>query len=224
MIVNGTRELSLPMVASTMTTTIVFLPLVFIDPEIRQIYIPFALTITFALIASVISTLIFVPAECFYWQNNYGLDFQHWYLKVRDYYRKMLVFKFKYQTIIWACVLGLLVFSAGILLNRDSEFIDPGDINIFRIGMQFPPATKIEVSNEIVKHIEKALLTYPNVRLISSRVEKLHTFIEIEVKQNPEKFKEEFRKRFPEFAPAFVYFQESQSRGLKRGFDRFLWE
>ena len=215
MIVNGTRELFLPILASTLTTTIVFLPLVFIDPEIRQLYVPFALIITFSLVASVICTLTFVPAEVYYWQNNYALDFQYWYIKVRNYYRRMLAFSFKYQPYIWAGVLGLLIFSASIFMHSDSEFIDPGDINTFRIGIQFPPATKIEISNEIVKHIEKALLSYPNVRLESSRVEKLHTFVEIEVKQNPEKFKDEFRKRFPEFAPAFVYFQESQAAGSK---------
>jgi hypothetical protein len=29
--------------------------------------------------------------------------------------------------------------------------MDSGDTNTFRIGIQFPPATRIEVSNEIVK-------------------------------------------------------------------------
>ncbi len=215
MIVNGTRELSLPILASTITTTIVFLPLVFIEPEIRQLYVPFALIITFALVSSVICTLTFVPAECFFWQKKYDLDFQPWYLTVRNYYRKMLAFSFRYRTYVWAAVVGLLLFSASIFIRSDSEFIDPGDVNTFRIGIQFPPATKIEISNEIVKRIEKALLTYPNIRLVSSKVEKLHTFVEVEVKQNPEKFKEEFRKRFPEFSPAFVYFQESQAAGSK---------
>ncbi|MCX5782473.1 MAG: efflux RND transporter permease subunit [Elusimicrobia bacterium] len=166
-------------------------------------------------ISMIVNTLTFVPAECFFWQRKYDLDFQPWYLTVRNYYRKMLAFSFRYQPYVWAAVLGLLLFSASIFIRSDSEFIDPGDVNTFRIGIQFPPATKIEISNEIVKRLEKALMTYPNVRLVSSKVEKLHTFVEVEVKQNPEKFKEEFRKRFPEFSPAFVYFQESQAAGSK---------
>ncbi|MFC1501768.1 efflux RND transporter permease subunit, partial [Elusimicrobiota bacterium] len=78
-----------------------------------------------------------------------------------------------------------------------------------------PPATKIEISNEIVKKMEKALLEYPNTKQVSSKVEKLHTFVEVEVYQGPEKFKEDFRKRFGEFVPAFVYYQDSQATGSK---------
>ena len=34
-------------------------------------------------------------------------------------------------------------------MTRDSEFMDPGNVNTFRIGVQFPPATRIEVSTKL---------------------------------------------------------------------------
>jgi HAE1 family hydrophobic/amphiphilic exporter-1 len=221
MIVGSTRELILPILASTMTTMIVFLPLVFLEPEIRQLYMPFALTITFALIASVISTLVFVPPQCYRWQNNFSLDFQQWYIRIRHTYTRMLSFSFRYQKYVWMGVLALFLFSVNIMAHRDSEFIDAGDINTFRVGIQFPPATRIEKSNEIVKKMEKTLLSYPVVEQVSSKVEKLHTFVEVKVKRDAEKFKSDFRKRFGEFSPAFVYFQESQSTGSSEMFVDF---
>ncbi|MHB9155468.1 MAG: efflux RND transporter permease subunit [Endomicrobiales bacterium] len=221
MIVEGTRELALPIIASTMTTVIVFLPLVFLDPEIRQLYVPFALTITFALIASLISTLVFVPPQVYRWQNNFRLDFQEWYKKVRKTYRRMLAFSFRYQVWVWGVVTLLFVFSLFILSRRDSEFMDPGDANTFRIGIQFPPATRIERSDETVKKIEKALLSDSDVVRVSSKVEKLHTFIEVKVARDADKFKNKFRKRFNEFSPAFVYYQESQSAGASEIFIDF---
>ncbi|MBN1823061.1 MAG: efflux RND transporter permease subunit [Endomicrobiales bacterium] len=221
MIVEGTRELVLPIMASTLTTIIVFLPLVFLDPEIRQLYIPFALTITFALIASVISTLVFIPPQLYRWQKKFDLDFQPWYLKVRSKYRNMLKFSFKHQAFVWGFVLVLFVLSVFILSKRDSEFMDPGDINTFRVGVQFPPATRIEHSNEIVKKIEKALLSYPSVLRVSSKVEKLHTFLEVKVEKDADRFKTTFRKRLNEFSPAFVYFQEAQTAGAKEMFVDF---
>ncbi len=221
MIVEGTRELALPILASTLTTMIVFLPLVFIEPEIRQMYVPFALTITFALVASVISTLIFLPPQCYRWQNNFEPDFMDWYRKLRHGYQRLLKFSFNRQKWIWAAVILLFAASIFVMSKRDSEFIDPGDINTFRVGIQFPPATRIEISNEIVKKMEKALIAYPVVDRVSSKVEKLHTFIEVRVKKDPEKFKSEFRKRFNEFSPAFVYFQESQSTGSSEMFVDF---
>ena len=216
LVVKGTTELWQPIFASTVTTIIVFLPLVFLDPEIRQMYVPFGLTITFALVASVIATMMFIPAEIYRWQNKFDLDFSNWYIKVRHFYGKALKFCFRWQTYVWIFTLILFLISVKIMITRDSEFIDAGNINTFRIGIQFPPATRIEVSNEIVKKMEKVLCSYRDkVERVSSKVEKLHTFVEVTVYEKVEEFKEEFRKRFGEFSPAFVYYQDSNSSASK---------
>ncbi len=216
LVVKGTAELWQPIFASTVTTIIVFLPLVFLEPEIRQMYVPFGLTITFALIASVVATMMFIPTEIYRWQHKFDLDFQRWYIKVRHIYGRMLKFCFKWQTYVWLFTLVLFLLSARIMMTRDSEFMDPGSVNTFRIGVQFPPATRIEVSNEVVRKMEQALMGYHDwVERVSSKVEKLHTFVEVTVYERAEEFKEEFRKRFGEFSPAFVYFQDSQSSASK---------
>lgn len=216
LVVKGTAELWQPIFASTVTTIIVFLPLVFLEPEIRQMYVPFGLTITFALVASVIATMMFIPVEIYRWQNKFDLDFQKWYIKVRHIYGKMLKFCFRWQTYVWIFTLILFLLAAKIMMTRDSEFMDAGNVNTFRIGIQFPPATRIEVSNEVVKKMEQALMSYRDqVERVSSKVEKLHTFVEVTVYEKAEEFKEEFRKRFGEFSPAFVYFQDSQSSASK---------
>ena len=216
LVVKGTAELWQPIFASTVTTIIVFLPLVFLEPEIRQMYVPFGLTITFALIASVVATMMFIPTEIYRWQNKFDLDFQKWYIKVRHIYGKMLKFCFRWQTYVWIFTIILFLLSAKIMMTRDSEFMDAGNVNTFRIGIQFPPATRIEVSNEIVRKMEQALMSYHDqVERVSSKVEKLHTFVEVKVYEKAEEFKEEFRKRFGEFSPAFVYFQDSQSSASK---------
>lgn len=216
LIVKGTAELWQPIFASTVTTVIVFLPLVFLEPEIRQMYVPFGLTITFALVASVIATMVFIPTEIYKWQTKFDLDFQKWYIKVRHIYGKILKFCFRWQTYVWLFTILLFLLSAKIMMTRDSEFMDAGNVNTFRIGIQFPPATRIEVSNEVVKKMEQALMSYRDqVERVSSKVEKLHTFIEVTVYEKAEEFKEEFRKRFGEFSPAFVYFQDSQSSASK---------
>lgn len=222
LVVNGIAELWQPIFASTVTTIIVFLPLVFLEPEIRQMYVPFGLTITFALIASVIATMLFIPPQIYKWQQKFDLDFQRWYMVVRRYYGKCLKFCFRRQTWVWLFTLILFILAFRIMTTRDSEFMDPGSVNTFRIGVQFPPATRIEISNEVVRKMEEALMSYHDqVKTVSSKVEKLHTFVEVTVFEKPEEFKEEFRKRFGEFSPAFVYFQDSQSSASKEIFVDF---
>ncbi|MCL2485181.1 MAG: efflux RND transporter permease subunit [Endomicrobia bacterium] len=225
LVVKGTAELWQPIFASTVTTIVVFLPLVFLDPEIRQLYVPFGLTITFALIASLVSTMIFVPPQIYFWQNNFELEFQSWYMWIRRMYGKCLKFVFRRQTFVWLFVFALFFASIKIFQTRDSEFMDSGDTNTFRIGIQFPPATRIEVSNEIVKKLEIKLMSYKDdVERVSSKIEKLHTFVEVKVYKNADTFKDEFRKNFPDYSPAFVYYQEGGAAGSKEMFVDFYGE
>jgi HAE1 family hydrophobic/amphiphilic exporter-1 len=222
LVVKGTAELWQPIFASTVTTIVVFLPLVFLEPEIRQLYMPFGLTITFALMASLISTMIFVPPQIYRWQNNFELEFQDWYIKIRHFYGRILKFVFRKQTYVWLFVFICFLISVKILQTRDSEFMDAGDINTFRIGIQFPPATRIEVSNEMVKKMETKLMSFKDdVERVSSKVEKLHTFIEVKVYKDADRFKGEFRKYFSDYAPAFIYYQDSDSAGAKEMFVDF---
>ncbi len=58
---NGTREVTVPIVTSTMTTIAVFAPLAIIGGFIGVIFVPFALTITYALLASLLIALTVVP-------------------------------------------------------------------------------------------------------------------------------------------------------------------
>lgn len=59
--VEGADEMSLAITASTLTTIVVFLPLVFINPEIRMLYSSIALTITYSLLASLLTAVTLVP-------------------------------------------------------------------------------------------------------------------------------------------------------------------
>ncbi|MFN3967007.1 MAG: efflux RND transporter permease subunit, partial [Endomicrobiia bacterium] len=123
------------------------------------------------------------------------------------------VFRNPKRVLLFTCI--LLVFAFYVFVTRESEFTETTDIDTFRIGIQFPPATRIERSNDIVKEIEKELLTYPQVERVISKVEKLHTFIEVKVKRNIDYVMDDFRKKFEKFMPAFLYYQPSQSIASK---------
>ncbi len=58
---NGPREVAGAITASTLTTVAVFLPLGFVGGLVSQFFLPFALTVTFALLASLICALTVVP-------------------------------------------------------------------------------------------------------------------------------------------------------------------
>ncbi|MDE0265401.1 MAG: efflux RND transporter permease subunit, partial [Bryobacterales bacterium] len=58
---NGTKEVAMPVTASTLTTVAVFLPLVFVEGIAGQLFRDQALTITFSLLASLGIALTVIP-------------------------------------------------------------------------------------------------------------------------------------------------------------------
>lgn len=57
----GAKEVALAIFASTVTTIIVFLPIIFVNKEIQMLYSGLALTVTFSLLASLFVSLTLVP-------------------------------------------------------------------------------------------------------------------------------------------------------------------
>lgn len=220
-VTEATKELFLPILAATLTTIIVFLPLVFVEPEVKKLYIPFALAITYSLLASLIGSIIFVPPVVLRLSKKLDFEKPFWEEKLVKYFISKLKFVFREPKKIIFFALFFVAVSFYILTTRESEFAETTDVNTFRIGVQFPPATRIERSNDIVKEIEKELLSYPQVDRVSSKVEKLHTFIEVKVKKDVEYVMDDFRKKFEKFMPAFLYYQPSQSLASKEVFVDF---
>jgi len=59
--IEATREVILPIVAGTVTTLVVFLPIVFINKQVEILYSGLALTVIFSLVASLFVALTLVP-------------------------------------------------------------------------------------------------------------------------------------------------------------------
>ncbi len=59
--INGVREVAAPITSSTIATVVIFIPIAFIGGLIGEMFMPFALTMTAALIASLIVALMVIP-------------------------------------------------------------------------------------------------------------------------------------------------------------------
>ncbi|ASA24557.1 efflux RND transporter permease subunit [Paenibacillus donghaensis] len=58
----STREMFVPILSSTIVTIAVFLPLAFVSGMVGELFLPFALTMVFALLASLVVAITLVPA------------------------------------------------------------------------------------------------------------------------------------------------------------------
>ncbi len=72
--INGPREVAGAITASTLTTVAVFLPLGFVGGLVSQFFLQFALTVTFALLASLVCALTVVPVLGYFLLDRVKVD------------------------------------------------------------------------------------------------------------------------------------------------------
>ena len=107
--VQGAKQMAAPIAASTLTTICVFLPIVFTDGIVRQLFVDMALTITYSLLASLLVALSVVPAMSATMLKNVDPKPQRFMTKVYNVYEKVLRYFLKVKIIPIAIAVVLLV-------------------------------------------------------------------------------------------------------------------
>ena len=130
--VQGAKQVSSAIIASTVTTICVFLPMVFTSGLVRDLMIPFAFTITYALTASLIVALTIVPTMASVVLKKIKQKRQPVYEKVQRGYAKVLKWCLKYKIAALLIAVGLLVFSI---------------ISVFRMGIVMVPDMSSDTIN-----------------------------------------------------------------------------
>ena len=72
-VLSGTREVAAAITSSTLTTVAVFLPIGFVGGLVSQFFLPFALTVTFALLASLVVALTVVPVLAYFFVRKVNI-------------------------------------------------------------------------------------------------------------------------------------------------------
>ncbi|MFD1778283.1 efflux RND transporter permease subunit [Fredinandcohnia salidurans] len=156
---DGTKEIGTAIIASTLTTVAVFLPVVFITGLIGELFTEFAVTIAFSLFASLVVALTVVPmlASRFLKKPNENLE------KKRQSSRGM---RFLENATRWSLghrfivlLLTIVLFAASIfgLFRVGTEFIPKSDEGFFTINLKLENGTPLDETQKIVGDIENIL-------------------------------------------------------------------
>jgi HAE1 family hydrophobic/amphiphilic exporter-1 len=206
-----------------MTTIVVFLPIVFMSADLRQMQGPMAITITYSLVASLFVALTLVPLlflklkikppEAQKKQDTLSLMYK-WVLKEIMAYRYIAIL----------VVAGLFVGSLYFFSKIDMNLYETEEENKFTIHVELPTGAKLEASDDRVEMVEQILNELPELESLSSKIEKWSSkiFVTLVPKEQRTRTKEEIiaslRPKFKDIQPAFIYFKESQAMAAKEIF------
>jgi len=113
----ATKEMFRPIMSSTIVTIAVFLPLGLVSGMVGELFLPFALTIVFALLASLLVAITVVPMFANSLFKN-GIKKQHTaekeHGKIASFYKKILNWSLDHKLITFG--LAILIFIGSLLL------------------------------------------------------------------------------------------------------------
>ena len=155
LIISATREVFKPIMSSTLVTIVVFLPLVFVSGSVGEMFRPFALAITFSLLASLLVSITLVPSlGATFFKNGVKNREQKGGLGVVGRaYRSALNWSLNHKWIVLIVSIFILVGSVVIgARNLGTSYISTGDNKFLALTYTPKPG---ETQKSVTQHAEK---------------------------------------------------------------------
>ncbi len=166
----GTSIVMNSVIASTITTVVVYLPLSVMEGLSGQMFKQLGFTIIFALMASLISAITLIPL-CFSIYRpveKKGIITNRILKWVSRRYEKVLRFVLKWRKLTFVFAIVLLVLTLSLTGLLQSELMAATDEGIVSIDVTFKPNVKLEVMDEVVFKLEKYLADDPDIDTYTS--------------------------------------------------------
>jgi len=175
--INGPKEVAGAITASTLTTVAVFLPLGFVGGLVSQFFLPFALTVTFALLASLVCALTVVPVLGYFLLDRVKVDVDANGEPVRSIWVRAytptihFVLRSRWTKIAVVAVAGVLFFaSAALAPLLPTQFINAGSEKTLVVTVAPPTGASSDAVLAKAVEVETILLADDDVALVQTSI------------------------------------------------------
>ncbi|MBP3361410.1 MAG: efflux RND transporter permease subunit [Clostridia bacterium] len=177
---SGAGEVIGAVVASVLTTCIVYVPILFIDNMMAVMFKQLAFTIIFSQLASLLTTFLLVPMLSSKIKNLQGGSTSKLGFLLRPFekmlsffyiiYEKALRTVLKHRKLTITVTLGVFVLCMAVLGGLGMTLMPSSDEGMLSVSISLPPGSKLEQTDEITRSIEKILEQHEDVETISANV------------------------------------------------------
>jgi HAE1 family hydrophobic/amphiphilic exporter-1 len=182
---DGTKEVLLAVIATTMTVIAVFGPIGFLQGVVGQFFKQFGFTICFAMLISLVDAITMAPMMSAYFagkghesiadkvlSKNFFMRsiekilkkfdrFQTW---LEDAYVKILEKTLHRPKLILFAAAGVFVFSIFLTKFVPKTFLPPQDNGEFVVGLDLPPGTSLDKMDSVAKVVDVILREQKEVK------------------------------------------------------------
>ena len=169
--IEGASEVGLAVSASTFTTVIVFLPMVFLSGVVGIMFQQLAVIVSVTLLASLFTALTFSPMLSSKLLKPLPRKSGNFLSRLESLYSKILGWGLTHKKITILIALGLFILSILLIPKIGTEFIPEEDTGDLNIQVELPVGTRVEETEKIAEQIEEIFKKdVPEAQTIFSRV------------------------------------------------------
>lgn len=175
--IQGTNTVSTAVMASTLTTVAIFLPILFTEGFTKIMFGSLAKTLIFALTLSLIVAVTLVPsifAKLSGGKNGAKMDEKPSPIfdKISNGYRNLIVLALKHKAAVVLISIGMFVASIGIVATGaiGMDFMSEGDEGLINITIKLPEGLDLEPSDYYVSMAESKISDIPEIETMLTKI------------------------------------------------------
>lgn len=167
--IEGAREVGGAIVASTLTTVCVFLPIVFTEGITRQLFVDMGLTIAYSLLASLVIALTVVPAMAskILTKTKTAQDGKFFTTFINGY-GKVLALSLKAKSLVIVLSVALLVVSIAAAWTNGTAFMSEMDSTQLTVTVNMPEDALLEDTAEVTDKVVERILEIEDVQHVGA--------------------------------------------------------
>ena len=166
--VSGAQQVAGAVIASTLTTVCVFLPIVFVEGITRQLFTDLALTMTYSLMASLIVSLTLVPAMASGMLRKEKKISDSFMTKFVAGYEKLAAWSLDHKAVVLSAAAVLLVVTAWASISKGFTFMPSMDMSTANVSVAMPEECTMEEAVELADEVLARIETLEGIETVGA--------------------------------------------------------
>ncbi len=162
----GASEVSKPVIAATITSIVVFLPLAFVKGIAALLFVQMAYTVAFSLLASLFDSLTLVPlltakflkprkeSGRLSWAQKIFQRTQPFFLMIDQHYQGLLHLALSHRKVVVSGVVGIFAGTLFLMPLIGTDFFPSSDEGQIRMSIRLPVASSLGETLKVIEKVE----------------------------------------------------------------------
>lgn len=161
----GTNIVSQSVLGGTVTTCVVFIPLMFLEGMSGQMFKPLGYTIVYCMVASLLSAITIVPLTYMLYKPKEVDDalMSMPMERMQNGYRHMMPFLLKHKGMMLTCSFLLVAATLVMASGMQTELMTSDDTGQISVSVDIRPGLLDEKADEILKEVEEVVSSHADV-------------------------------------------------------------